>query len=47
MKASEIRKLKEQNKRLKEEVEILKDTKLMREISESLEEIRRGNYITL
>ena len=42
-----IKKVIEENKKLREEVEILSDTKLLKEINKSLEEIKKGHFITL
>ena len=41
------KRLKDENKNLKEEVKTLKDMKLLKGINESLEEIKKGHFITL
>ena len=43
----DMKKLVEENKRLKEGIEILKDKKLLQDINESLEEIKKGHFIAL
>ena len=45
-KNEKIRHLKRENRALKETCEILADKKVMNDIQKSLEEIKKGNYIT-
>ena len=45
-KDAKIKKLKMENKALKETCEILADKDAMKSIHKSLEEIKKGNYIT-
>lgn len=37
----------EEYERMKETIEVLSNQKLMKEIKESLEEVRRGEFVTL
>jgi len=44
---NKIRKLEQENKALRETCEILSDEKVMREIKDSLEQIRKGKFTPL